>query len=174
MREFRELAPGAWYEVQTSVNDREPLFLSKRNMNLFMQVLYEAREIYGFLLRGLRFDGAWVSFYIKPGDGLQLPEIMQWMKQTFSVRFNVREGRTGHIWGDRYESWILPGEPPEDAEEYVFLPVVCGAKPGCGEWVRKRRGTRRAALGRDRGRLNRIHGPIQHAVLPFHTTNRPG
>jgi hypothetical protein len=47
-----------------------------------MQVLYEAREIYGFLLCGLMFDGAWVSFFIKPDDGLQLPEIMQWIKQT--------------------------------------------------------------------------------------------
>jgi hypothetical protein len=99
MRELRELAADAWYEVQTSVNDREPFFVAKRNVDLFKQVLYEAREIYGFVLRGLKFDGAWVSFYIKPDDGLQLPEIMQWVKQTFSVQFNVREGRTGHRWG---------------------------------------------------------------------------
>jgi hypothetical protein len=147
MRELRELAADAWYEVQTSVNDREPLFLSKRNIDLFKQVLYEAREIYGFMLRGLKFDGAWVSFYIKPDDGLQLPEIMQLVKQTFSVRFNVRAGRTGHRWGDRYESEIVAC-PPEWAEAYVFLPVVRGAwrdggETGCGEWVRKRRERRR-------------------------------
>jgi hypothetical protein len=35
------------------------------------------------------------------------------MKQTFSVRFNMRTGRTGHVWGDRYRSEILEGEPPE-------------------------------------------------------------
>jgi hypothetical protein len=146
MRELRDLAADAWYEVQTSANDREPLFSSKRNVDLLSQVLYEAREIYGFLLRGLKFDGAWVSFYIKPDNGLQLPEIMQWIKQTFAVRFNVRAGRIGHTWGDRYESWILPGEPPEWAEAYVFLPVVCAAGrggAGCGEWVRKRRERRR-------------------------------
>jgi hypothetical protein len=58
--------------------------------------------------------------------GSVLPFIMQWIKQTFAVRYNVYGGRTGHIWGDRYWSGILPGEPPEDAEEYVFAPVVCG------------------------------------------------
>jgi hypothetical protein len=42
---------------------------------------------------------------------------MQWVKQTFSVRFNMRTGRTGHVWGDRYWSEILPGEPPEGVGE---------------------------------------------------------
>jgi hypothetical protein len=65
-----------------------------------------------------------VSFFIKPADGLQLPEIMQWIKQTYSVRYNVYDGRTGHIWGDQYESEIVEG-PPEDAEEYMFAPAAC-------------------------------------------------
>jgi hypothetical protein len=48
---------------------------------------------------------------------LQLPAIMQWLKQTFAVRFNRHAGRTGHIWGDRYWSRMLEGEPPEGAGE---------------------------------------------------------
>jgi hypothetical protein len=98
-----------------------------------MRVLNEARKRYVFELRGLRFCGPWVSFYIKPVDGLELPEIMQWLKQTYAVRYNVHDGRTEHIWGDRYQSVIVEG-PPEDAEEYVFAPVVCKA----GRRVRKR------------------------------------
>jgi hypothetical protein len=46
----------------------------------------------------------------------------------------VHDGRTGHIWGDRYQSVIVDG-PPEDAEEYVFAPVDCKAERGvrgCG------------------------------------------
>jgi REP element-mobilizing transposase RayT len=130
MRHFRSLAQGVWYAVHTSVNNTEPLFWSWPNQDLFKQVLYEVRQIYGFSLCGLCFSGPQVSFYIKPDDGLQLPEIMQWIKQTFAVRFNVLDGRTGHIWGDRYWSEILPGEPPEDAEAYVFAPVVCGGRKG--------------------------------------------
>jgi hypothetical protein len=98
-----------------------------------MRVLNEARKRYVFELRGLRFCGPWVSFYIKPADGLELPEIMQWVKQTYAVRYNVHDGRTGHIWGDRYQSVIVEG-PPEDAEEYVFAAVDCKA----GRRVRKR------------------------------------
>jgi hypothetical protein len=116
-----------WYEVRTSVNNTEPLFWSRPNQDLFKQGLYEVRQIYGFELRGLRFSGPRVMFYIRPADGFQLPEIMQWIKQTFAARFNVLDGRSGHIWGDRYWSEIVAGPPP-DAEEHVFAPVVCERK----------------------------------------------
>jgi hypothetical protein len=144
MRGLRILAQDVWYNVRTSVNNGEPLFWSQPNLDLFKQALFEAREIYLFNLSGLCFNGPQVSFYIKPGDGFQLPDIMQWIKQTFAARFNVIDGRTGHIWGDRYWSEILAGEPPERAEAYVFAPVVCGRKgwmkiaaggAGCG-WKR--------------------------------------
>ncbi|MDR1247824.1 MAG: hypothetical protein LBK63_00840 [Treponema sp.] len=110
------------------MNNTEPLFWSRPNRDLFKQTLFEVRQIYGFELRGLRFSGPQVSFYIRPADGFELPEIMQWVKQTFAARFNVIDGRTGHIWGDRYASEILPGKPPDGAESYVFAPVVCGRK----------------------------------------------
>jgi hypothetical protein len=63
------------------------------------------------------------------------PEIMQWIKQTYSVRYNVYDGRTGHIWGDRYASRIMAEGSPEDAKAYVFAPVVCkaGRRRGAGK-----------------------------------------
>jgi hypothetical protein len=57
-----------------------------------------------------------------------LPRIMQWMKQTFAVRFNVCAGRTGHIWGDRYRSRVVAGEPPEWAEEVCWGAVEAAAE----------------------------------------------
>jgi hypothetical protein len=109
MRKLRIFAAGVWYLVSTAVNNREPLFWSPRERARFEQVLCEARVRNAFVLCGLRFSGPTVSFYIKPVDGFQLPEIMQWIKQTYSVRYNVYDGRTGHIWGDRYASWIAAG-----------------------------------------------------------------
>jgi hypothetical protein len=52
---------------------------------------------------------------------------MQWLKQTFSLWFNLRTGRKGHTWGERYESEILFGEPPEDAEEVDWEKVEAEA-----------------------------------------------
>jgi hypothetical protein len=42
-------------------------------------VLIEAAKHFDFEMRGLVLSEAWLSLYIKPADGYQLPEIMQWM-----------------------------------------------------------------------------------------------
>jgi hypothetical protein len=118
MRKPRILAQGAWYEVRTAVNNREPLFQDQwRASVLLLRILLEAKKLFTFEICGFALEGAWLSFYIKPADGFLLPAIMQWLKQTFVVRFNRRDGRTGHIWGDRYWSQVLEGELPERAGE---------------------------------------------------------
>jgi hypothetical protein len=50
---------------------------------------------------------------------------MKWLKQVFAQRFNGMDGRIGHVWGDRYWSEILDGEPPEEG--------ATGARPLDGE-----------------------------------------
>jgi hypothetical protein len=118
MRPLRELKSDVWYEIRTAANNREPLFRLRQTLALFAQVLEGTAERFSFEIRALRLEGYRLVFYIRPKDGLQLPRIMQWLKQTFGVRYNLRHGRTGHIWGDRYWSEILEGEPPEEAEKW--------------------------------------------------------
>jgi hypothetical protein len=86
---------------------------------LFAQVLKETAERYVFEIRGLRINDSQLEFFIKPKDGFQLPQIMQLLKQTFSVRYNVLHKLKGHTWGNRYFSEILEGEPPPKAEPWT-------------------------------------------------------
>jgi REP element-mobilizing transposase RayT len=130
MRRKRCLTRDAWYEVQTAINNREPLFRRRQVIAIFCRVFGEARERFAFELRGFRLDGERLSFYIKPAEGLQLPAIMQWVKQTFAVRFNLYAERTGHVWGDRYWSRALEGEPPEGAGEVDWEAVDVAAETG--------------------------------------------
>jgi REP element-mobilizing transposase RayT len=120
MRSLRELQSGVWYEIRTALNNRQPLFRSRQTLALFAKVLGETAEHFDFEIRGLDIkDDLLLVFCIKPEDGFKLPQIMQWLKQTFTVRYNLLHGWTGHIWGDRYWSEILEGEPPEGAEEWT-------------------------------------------------------
>jgi hypothetical protein len=115
--------------VRTAVNNREPLFQDQwRASALLLRVLREVGKMFTFEMRGFALEGARLSFYIKPEDGFLLPVIMQWLKQTFAVRFNLRAGRTGHIWGDRYWSQMLEGEPPEWAAEVDWAAVEAAAE----------------------------------------------
>jgi hypothetical protein len=65
---------------------------------------------------------------------MELPMIMKWIKQTFAQRHNRLTGRIGHVWGDRYWSAALEGEPPGGARgggaETGVRP--CPGKRRCG------------------------------------------
>jgi hypothetical protein len=86
---------------------------------LFARVFRQAKGQYRFMVRALRLEADWLTFYILPADGFQLPEIMKWLKQVFAQRFNGKDGRIGHVWGDRYMSEIVAGEPPEEGDTGV-------------------------------------------------------
>jgi REP element-mobilizing transposase RayT len=123
--------------VRSGINNREPLLSQPRAAALFLRVFRETMLWFPFEVRGLQLEADRISFYIKPEDGLELPAIMQRMKQVFAQRYNALTGRSGHIWGDRYWSRILEGEPPEDAE----------ADTGVRPWGRREgRGPRFSAI----------------------------
>jgi REP element-mobilizing transposase RayT len=132
MRKLRELKQGVWYEVRTRVNNREPLFRRWKALAVFDWVFRETQKRYVFEVRAMRLAGDLLTFYIKPVDGFRLPAIMKWMKQVFAVKFNQVDRRSGHIWGDRYWSRILPGEPPEEGAE-TGTTEMAGARPCPGE-----------------------------------------
>jgi REP element-mobilizing transposase RayT len=114
MRKPRILEALTWYWVITAINRHEPLFMDRAAVDLFNRVLREAGERFAIEVRYLVIEADRVSFYIKPADGLMLPVVMQWIKQTFACRYNVMKHLDGHTWGDRYWSKVIDGEPPED------------------------------------------------------------
>jgi hypothetical protein len=81
MRLKRKLAEHIWYKVSTAINNYEPVFQLLEAVVLLCRVLIETKGKFPFEMRGLALSRALLSFYIKPADGLQLPEITQWMKQ---------------------------------------------------------------------------------------------
>jgi hypothetical protein len=122
------LKQGVWYEISTRVNNREPLFRGGRAPALFDRVFRETAHRFVFAVRGLTLAGDRLAFYIRPADGLELPAIMKWLKQTFAIRYNRDDGRTGHLWGDRYWSRILEGEPPDGGEAAAGSPPARGVR----------------------------------------------
>jgi REP element-mobilizing transposase RayT len=133
MRKLRILKQGVWYEIRTRVNNREPLFRGHKAPAIFAQVFRETELRFVFEIRGLRLEDDWLTFYIRPEDGLELPAIMKWMKQTFAARYNRAEGRIGHIWGDRYWSRVVEGEPPEGENGGPAAAPNTGVRPPAGK-----------------------------------------
>jgi hypothetical protein len=73
----KQLKQNVWYEVGTEINIREPLFRLPFAVVLLYRILLAAKKRSGFGTRRLKLEGARLTFYIKPGDGLELPKIMR-------------------------------------------------------------------------------------------------
>jgi REP element-mobilizing transposase RayT len=138
MRKLRVLKQGVWYEIRTQINNRELLFQARKVRAIFKRVFHETELRFVFEIRCLRLEDDWLTFYIKPEDGLELPAIMKWLKQTFAQRYNRETGRTGHIWGDRYWSRVVEGESPEEGESGgAAVAANTGVRPHRGKNKRK-------------------------------------
>jgi hypothetical protein len=48
-------------------------------LELFDQVFRAAELRFVFAARSLRLEDDWLTFYIKPEDGMELPLIMKWI-----------------------------------------------------------------------------------------------
>jgi REP element-mobilizing transposase RayT len=163
MRQLRVLAQGVWYEIRTCINNREPLFRRYKALAIFAAVFRETKLRFRFEILGLRVEDDWLTFYIKPEDGFELPDIMKWMKQVFAQRFNAAAGRIGHIWGDRYWSRILEGEPETGEGEAV---------EGLANWGRpSRRASTNGVRPRRRGREG---APCFFSLFPLSLAPHPG
>jgi REP element-mobilizing transposase RayT len=137
MRSLRVLRQGVWYEVYTRINNREPLFRRGKALALFGRVFWETAERFAFEVRRLRLEDDWLRFYIKPADGFELPGILKWLKQTFAQRYNRAAGRIGHLWGDRYGSRIVEGEPGGEVAGEGKNSSIPGVRPLWGEEAEK-------------------------------------
>jgi REP element-mobilizing transposase RayT len=133
MRQLRALGQNVWYEIRTRINNREPLFRRPHALAIFSRVFHETMRRFAFTIRDLRVEDDWLRFYIKPEDGFELPESMKWTKQVFAQRYNAAAGRIGHIWGDRYWSRIMEGEPEAGSEEGTTGSLTNGVRPRWGE-----------------------------------------
>jgi hypothetical protein len=118
------------------------------NVKRFEQV-NEAHFLFEFELRGLKFNGAKVSFYIKLAVGLKLPELMQWRRAGSTCwtggRGRGAQGRTRSVPPRQHgeprlykrpaqrgrQVWGGDGEPPERCTDF-YRPMKRG------DWRRRR------------------------------------
>jgi len=109
MRKNRRLLEGAEYHVTARINRGEMIFLNREDRELFIEILKRTKKKFNFSLKNFCIMGNHVHFLIKPGLGVSLSKIMQWLLGVFAQLWNKRHGFSGHLWGDRFFSRIIFG-----------------------------------------------------------------
>jgi putative transposase len=108
MRKPRELQAGARYHVTARANRKEMILDDPSMKELFLSVLKRAKIKYDFRIENFCIMGNHFHFIIQPLGKESLSSIMQWIMSVFAMAFNRIMGYTGHVWGSRFFSRIIP------------------------------------------------------------------
>lgn len=107
MRKPRILRPDAHYHVTARITRKEMVFKAEEARELFFETVKRAKKKYDFRIENFCVMGNHFHFLIKPGTGMSLSRIMQWIMSVFARRFNKIHGQWGPVWGSRYFSRIM-------------------------------------------------------------------
>jgi len=122
--------------VTARVNNRALLLRKVEAKELFLSVIRRARRKYAFRIDNFCIMENHVHFILCPKNGECLSNIMRWILGVFAAALNRLFGRSGHLWGDRFHSWIIRNRLAfEKAMEYIDLnPVKAGLADRVGDW----------------------------------------
>jgi putative transposase len=127
-RSVRIEYPGAFYHVMARGNRRAKIYLDDDDRRYFLKTLGEACAMTGWQVH------AWVLMSNHYHLVIETPEAnlvagMQWLQNTYTRRFNVRNRLWGRLFGDRYKSVLVEGAGYyyETLLDYVHLnPIRAG------------------------------------------------
>ena len=107
MREPRRIVEGATYHVIARANRREFILSSNVVKAIFIRILIRARTKFDFTVVNICIMENHVHLMLRPGDEESLSRIMQWILSCFAMRFNRHYGIHGHVWYDRFKSFVI-------------------------------------------------------------------
>ena len=95
-RPLRIERPGAWYHVTARGNERRSIYLDERDRLHFCEVLGETVENFELVLHTYVLMDNHFHLLIETPEA-NLSRAMQWLNVSYSVWFNRRHSRVGHL-----------------------------------------------------------------------------
>ncbi len=134
---------GALYHLTGRGNRREPIFADEKDCARFLALLEESLGRYRVRLHGYVLMGNHYHLLAET-EQANLGRWMHWLVTSYTVWFNRRHGRVGHLFQGRYKSIVLEGKDYLLAlSRYIHLNPVRGTRLGRGN-VKERRARLRA------------------------------
>src|SRR5437016_13122711 len=130
---------GAFYHVCGRGNARQSIFANDGDRTKFLQLLIESIERYDVALHAYVLMGNHYHL-IAETRRANLGRWMHWLTTAYTVYFNRRHRRAGHLFQGRYKSIVVDAEGYLlSLSRYVHLNPVRGKVMGRGDPVERRK-----------------------------------
>jgi REP element-mobilizing transposase RayT len=136
---------GALYHLCARGNERQKVYRDEKDRTEFLEMVERSSRRYqvsilGFVLLGNHFH------LIAQTHRANLSRWMHWLMVTYTVYFNWRHRRSGHLFQGRYKSFLVESEKGDyvlELSRYIHLNPVRGKHLGQGSPSQRRERLRR-------------------------------
>jgi REP-associated tyrosine transposase len=105
-RALRIERPGGWYHVTARGNERKSIYLDEADRRHFCQLLSQAVASFGLTLHAYVLMDNHYHLMLELAEA-NLGRAMQWLGVSYSVWFNRRHQRSGHLFQGRYKAIVV-------------------------------------------------------------------
>lgn len=118
-RSRRHLQPGISYHVISRANNQEFLLENPHCKDKYLNLLKTIKLRSDFELFAYCIMDNHVHLLMRMNTD-PLSSVMQWLNQKFAYEVNMRMGRNGHLFGDRYKAYpVIGDEKVREAIKYI-------------------------------------------------------
>lgn len=103
----RVLIENACYHIITRGNQKQRVFLDDRDCRAYLSRLVRFKKRYGFQLYCYCLMPNHVHLIGQPKESENLAKFMHALNKSYSVFFNKRYKKVGHLWQDRFKSKVI-------------------------------------------------------------------
>lgn len=136
-RPLRILQAGGWYHVTVRGNERKLIYRNDRDRVHFVGLLGEMVGMFGVRLHAFVLMDNHFHLLLELSE-LNLSKAVQWLNISYSVWFNHRHSRAGHLFQGRFKSIAIdPATWAVGMSIYIHLNPVRIRKLGLGKTERK-------------------------------------
>jgi len=108
-RPHRLQAEGCFYHITSRGNDRKKIFLSGTDFKKFLGYLKFAKEKFNFYLYAYCLMGNHYHLLLETTQA-NLSRIMQYLNTSYSIYYNVKRKRCGHLFQGRFKSILIEAD----------------------------------------------------------------
>jgi putative transposase len=136
-RPYRLQGEGYLYHITSRGDDRKRVYVSQYDYEKFLEYLLKAKEKYNFFIYAYCLMSNHYHLLIETKLP-NLSRIMQYINTSYSIYYNKKRNRSGHVFQGRYKSIIVEGDSYFlELTRYIHLnPVRAGIskKPEEYKW----------------------------------------
>lgn len=170
-RALRVEFDGAWYHVTMRGNERRAIFRGDEDRIRLLKLLGESSARFGWRVHAYAFMPNHYHLMVETPTG-GLSRAMQWLNVSYTVWFNRRHRRAGHLFQGRFKAVVVEAERwGAELSRYVHLNPVRVARLGLGKGERALRragpteGASRELIAQRRETLRRFRWSSYRAYI---------